>query len=534
MASTSKNRNRNVLSIEQKVEIISRLNKCESVHSIMSTFKIGKSTVYDLQKRSGEILNFASKLDSQEGSKKRKTMKSAVDEKLEDAVYVWFVQRRSRGDPISGPMLCEKALLFNEKLRGPADFKASTGWLKNFKSRHGIRELEVQGERLSSDPIAAEEFKHNLAEFLENENYSLDDVYNADETGFNWKSLPRKSLASKREKTAPGFKISKQRVTVMVCANASGTHRLPPLMIGKSKKPRCFKNVKCLPLCYKAQKNAWMDTDLFIDWYKNEFIPNVKRFRKEHKKTGRVLLLLDNAPSHPDVELLNGIDKDFEAKYLPPNVTAIIQPMDQGVIEKLKRMYKKAVLRRLLLADDEESVISLSKKLNLKDCCYMLADAWNTLTQDNLRNAWNKLVGKNEKNAENDVNTTETDLNEMTNILFPQIAGFSDCNRDDAQTWLECDNDPGFQILDDDEIVDMVQEEEEDSEREEHDFSDNEEESGPSHAEAFTALETVLSWYEKQDESCAAQLLLLKRMRDLAAKKRCSNLVQKKISEYFH
>jgi len=62
--------------------------------------------------------------------------------------------------------------------------------------------------------------------------------------------------------------------------------------------------------------------------------------------------------------------------------------MDQGVIEKFKRMYRKQMLRRLLLNEGtEESVVTFSKLLNLKHCCYMAADAWDNLTEENLRNA---------------------------------------------------------------------------------------------------------------------------------------------------
>ncbi|GFX77517.1 jerky-like protein [Trichonephila clavipes] len=60
-----------------------------------------------------------------------------------------------KGYPILGPLLCEKALELNEKLGGSADFKSSTGWLKNFKSHHGIRELHIEGESLSSDKNSA-------------------------------------------------------------------------------------------------------------------------------------------------------------------------------------------------------------------------------------------------------------------------------------------------------------------------------------------------------------------------------------------
>ena len=158
---------------------------------------------------------FASKLNSEEGTLKRKTARSANNKALEDAMYMWFTQRRSLGEPISGPLICEKALQFNEQLNGPKDFKASSGWLKNFKSRHGIRELDIEGEKLSSDLAAGRVFKEKFIKEALEKGYSRDDVYNADETGINWRALPCKSLASRRKQSAPGFKVSKERITAV-------------------------------------------------------------------------------------------------------------------------------------------------------------------------------------------------------------------------------------------------------------------------------------------------------------------------------
>ena len=50
-------------------------------------------------------------------------------------------------------------------VKSEADFKASSGWLHRFKSRHGIRQLSMQGESLSANPEAAEEFKKSLHTF---------------------------------------------------------------------------------------------------------------------------------------------------------------------------------------------------------------------------------------------------------------------------------------------------------------------------------------------------------------------------------
>lgn len=45
-----------------------------------------------------------------------------------------------------------------EKLGGNSNFKALTGWLTHFKSLHGIRELDIQGEKLSADNESGEKF----------------------------------------------------------------------------------------------------------------------------------------------------------------------------------------------------------------------------------------------------------------------------------------------------------------------------------------------------------------------------------------
>ncbi|GFW52114.1 jerky-like protein [Trichonephila clavipes] len=86
--------------------------------------------------------------------------------------------------------------------------------------------MQVEGELLSGYKNSAHKFNETFLQRVGEEDYSRDDAYNVDETGVNRKAQPRKSLASKRESTATGFKVNKERVTAMVCANASGTHEL--------------------------------------------------------------------------------------------------------------------------------------------------------------------------------------------------------------------------------------------------------------------------------------------------------------------
>lgn len=151
--------------------------------------------------------------------------------------------------------------------------------------------------------------------------------------------MPRKILASRRELAAPGPKISKDLITALACANATGSHRLPMLVIGKSKKPRCFKyvNRSAMLIVYTSQKSAWMDRPIFMKWLTETFITYIKAYQLKNGKRESTLLLLDNAPTHPSCDILNEKDEFIKVMFLPPNKTSLLQPMDQGVIETLKR-----------------------------------------------------------------------------------------------------------------------------------------------------------------------------------------------------
>ena len=106
-------------------------------------------------------------------------------------------------------------------------------------------------------------------------------------------------------------KHSKIRITGLAAVNAVGS-KLPMFVIGKAKKPRCFKNIKTLPCRYRAQKKSWMDGVLFEEWVRDLN----KKFESEKRK---VALIIDNCPAHPIIENLSHI----KLVFLPPNTTSV-------------------------------------------------------------------------------------------------------------------------------------------------------------------------------------------------------------------
>ncbi|KAG8233900.1 hypothetical protein J437_LFUL005228 [Ladona fulva] len=150
------------LTLEDKVIIIKLIKSGHSYDAISKTFGIGKSTVGDIKKIKDGTMRFVSITES--GTKVRKTMKTADNVALENAVYLWFIQQRRLHVPISGEMICEKALFFHRQMtESDQGFVASKGWLDRFKHRHGIRRLKITGEKLSSNESAIESFRIDLA-----------------------------------------------------------------------------------------------------------------------------------------------------------------------------------------------------------------------------------------------------------------------------------------------------------------------------------------------------------------------------------
>ncbi|GFW61057.1 tigger transposable element-derived protein 1 [Trichonephila clavipes] len=209
-------------------------------------------------------------------------------------------------------------------------------------SQFGLRNKFKEGflrESATVDEKAVKIFPEELAKNIEDGDYSADQVFNADETGLYWKKLPNRTYIAKDEKTASGHKASKDRVTLLLCSNASD-RMLKPLLINKPLRPRALKgkDLKQLPVIWMANLKAWMTTAIFIEWFNNCFVPEVEAYMKEKSLDFKVLLVVDNAASHLQLEHPN-----VQLVFLPPNTTSLIQPLDQGIIATFKKYYNEII-----------------------------------------------------------------------------------------------------------------------------------------------------------------------------------------------
>ena len=227
--------------------------------------------------------------------------------------------------PVPPSLVIVKAKRIAQQLSIPeGDFKALWQWLSRFRERRGLQKILLHGEGAEVDQEDPKLLAALDDLYATISRYNPENVYNMDETGLFFRLLPRYTLLMPFEdlSTTRGKKKAKERLSLVVCANATGTHKVPCTMIGKPKSPACSKQ-RQWPIKYFSQGKAWMDVDTCWKWFNEVFYPEVK------KRTGRpVLLLMDNAPGH-----FAAFERgNVKVEFFPPNCTSWKQSCDMGII----------------------------------------------------------------------------------------------------------------------------------------------------------------------------------------------------------
>ena len=198
-------------------------------------------------------------------------------------------------------------------------------------------------------------------------------------------------------------------------------------MIGKSKTPRCFKNVKLLQYLYRNQQKAWMNGEHFKKW-----VENLDRtFRGEFLV---LMLLVDNCPAHPHIENFSNINLIF----LPPNTASVLQPMNQGVIHCLKAHYRKRIMTLCIKALDKNKPLpNISVIQAIKD----LVSSWNSVAKETIINCFKK-AGINDSRKQPAITDTHDTFKPLTEDLshLRQIDQNTVQKELSAESFIDLDN----------------------------------------------------------------------------------------------
>ena len=171
-------------------------------------------------------------------------------------------------------------------------------------------------------------------------NFSPQDIYNIDETGFTTVQAPS-TVVSQVGKKQVGAITSGERgqLVTVVCAINAGGSAIPPFYV--------FPRVKVNPAFLNgafpgseaaAAKSGWMNSDIFSEQYLPFFIRQTRC-----SKDRPILFIMDNHESHVSLQAINTAKENgIVILTLPPHTSHCLQPLDRAVYGPMKRCYNKA------------------------------------------------------------------------------------------------------------------------------------------------------------------------------------------------
>jgi hypothetical protein len=270
-----------------------------------------------------------------------------------------------------------------------------------------------------------------------------------------------------------------------------------------------------------------MTSSIFENWFHYSFVPEVRKFLRKKKLEQKAMLLLDNAPSHPPSYNLISDDGKIFVEYMPPNVTAWIQPMDQNVIKLTKLFYRNSLLSYLVSFEQQNTLYEAIKAFSLKDTVTLLSTAWNKVEKETIAKCWKHILSVPDDNSDSEEdmplnilqqrlkNSIERNITQGTIELLEVINPNPTYSREDIVNWNKEDID--YVSGTDNEI-------EEDEEEQNVKITT---------AEAINSVNNVILWAEINSISYQ-NILPLIQIREMATRILLQeNKHQKTIKEYF-
>lgn len=275
----------------------------------------------------------------------------------------------------------------------------------------------ICGEGNDVDMNAVSDWKTKIIELTSG--YETKNIANCDETALFYRVPPNRSLQFRGEK-CKGGKFSKERLTVFLCVFGDGRFE-QPLVIGKSENPRCFKSINKdnLPVKWKSNKTAWMTGTIMKQWL-------LELNSKMNKEKRQILLFMDNATSHRQMELSN-----VKIIFLPPKTTSHLQPLDQGIIRSFKVLYRKRLLSQILSNMELYGTSNeIASSVNCLDAIYWINDSVKSVSISCVINCFRAAGFDFEKFGQEElINTAE--VVEMLALLQPDLNAIEYIHIDD-------------------------------------------------------------------------------------------------------
>ncbi|XP_060467457.1 tigger transposable element-derived protein 5 [Panthera onca] len=493
---------RKAYSIKDKLQAIERVKGGERQASVCRDFGVPGGTLRGWLKDEPKLRWFLEQLGGEVGTQ-RKKMRLANEEEIDRAVYSWFLALRQHGVPLSGPLIQAQAEAFARQIYGPeCTFKASHGWFWRWQKRHGISSQRIYGEAepLAAGPAPGPPVKQEPAQPPGSSSgplperapappppaeggYGDEQIYNANVTGLYWKLLPEQAAplgAGDPGAGGCGRRWRGDRVTVLLAANLTGSHKLKPLVIGQLPDPPSLRhhNQDKFPASYRYSPDAWLSRPLLRGWFFEEFVPGVRRYLRRSCLQQRAVLLVAHPPCPSPAARTPALEENEEALrrcrpeplsspeelQTPDGAVRVLflskgssrahipAPLEQGVVAAFKQLYKRELLR-LAVSCAGGSPLDFMRSFMLKDMLYLAGLSWDLVQAGSIERCWllglraafeprpsEECVGQPAGQAEEAAEHSRvlSDLTHLAALAYKRLAP------EEVAKWLHLDDDGGL------------------------------------------------------------------------------------------
>lgn len=345
------------LNLSEKIRALDMMEDGVSLQEVADEFGSSKRAILRMRQEADVIrgLNQAGAKGSMKSRKQGNSAKySALEAKVTEVINI---SRRNKisisnelvrdcSTKVQEEML-NNAHLSEEEEKDLREFTPTDFWIRSFARRHNIR---IVSSRMIHMPVLSSEAPLTpecISLKNELQRYDPECIFSVHETTLFHKMLPRAAYLTTPEHGNAGASMRyfphdmglKDRITLIVCANATGTMKVPLAIVGKSKQPACFR-IRPSPLPYLAQPHVWFDITTFKQWFSEVFIPSIRKHSWKN-----VALLVEDVDDENIAEDPRG---QVKIMRLPLDSRPRHHPMERGILTLVKQRYRYAMLERVL------------------------------------------------------------------------------------------------------------------------------------------------------------------------------------------
>ncbi|XP_033327464.2 tigger transposable element-derived protein 4 isoform X1 [Megalopta genalis] len=275
---------------------------------------------------------------------------------LKEELFRWVCERHATNDRLDRQMLREKALEL-AKTFGIIDFKCTKRWTTSFLKEYCIATDPANLSQL--DPVF-----RNYRNWIDTMRstiikYKHRDLFHVDELSMYSDVLPsRISTSGRAGNDVDSDGTPRNRITVLIGCNSSGSTKLPLLVCGSYSSRTTVKEH-----VYSHSEDSSISDELFRGWLADLN----DRMSRENRN---ILLFLRRSRNQAlrDFPLSN-----VSLAYLPNDFPPMLRPLRKDVFHYVKMIFRRRYAERLKRHTSE---------WNLRDILKSLIEAWETLPRE--------------------------------------------------------------------------------------------------------------------------------------------------------